>query len=134
MDRAAAPGPSLSKKFIFQKKWIELRFSKTIFFQQKEKSPPGAFRWLISAYFFKRKKTDATRAFQKILLKKTVDWTAWDQLSKKSISNKKKGPHLAQRHDSNSVFRRLIAAYLKKNRPRHDPGPGLCKKFFFKQN
>ncbi len=48
---------------------------------------------------------------------------------KKSFSNKKKGPHLAQRHDSNSAFRRLIAAYFfKEKRPTHDLRPAAFQK------
>jgi len=35
---------------------------------------------------------------------------------KKSFFNKKKGPHPAQHHDSNSAFRRLIAAYFSKEK------------------
>ena len=54
---------------------------------------------LSKKFFFKQKKLCINPAFQK-----------------KSIYNKKKGPHPAQRHDSNSVFRRLIAAYFFKRK------------------
>jgi len=59
-------GPGLSKKFFFKQNkncaWIQL--SKKIFFQQQQKNPHpaqrhdsnSAFRWLIAAYFFKKKK------------------------------------------------------------------------------
>jgi len=66
------------------------------------------------AFFCKRKKTDP-RLSKKILLQTKK---CGPQLSKKSFSNKKKSPHPAQRHDSNSAFRCLISAYfLKEKRP-----------------
>jgi len=48
------------------------------------------------------------RLSKKILLqKKIVDRYTWDRgFQKKSFYNKKKGPHPAQCHDSNSAFRR----------------------------
>jgi len=70
MDRAAAPGPSLSKKFIFQKKVDRAAVFQNNLFPTKREVPTRRVPLVNFCLFFKRKKTDATRAFQKILLKK----------------------------------------------------------------
>jgi len=68
------PGPSFSKQFFFKQKklWIEQWLTKKKFFQQQQKIPTrcsnNAFRWLITAYFLKEKKTH-TRLSKKIFFK-----------------------------------------------------------------
>jgi len=53
---------------------------------------------------------------KKFFLKKLWIEPLGTSFPKKSFSSKKRGPHPAQRHDSNSVFGRLIAAYFFKRK------------------
>ncbi len=71
-------------------------------------SSPLAPRHRLIAAFFKEKSHDPWLSKKNFFKqKKIVDGSLVTRLPpQKSFSNKKKGPHPAQRHNSNSAFRR----------------------------
>jgi len=114
LKKKKQPATGFPKKIFFKKMWI-VCFPKKLFptIRKVPTRQQQHVRRLI-AFFCKRKKTDL-RLSKKILLQTKKCGL---QLSKKSFSNKKKSPHPAQCHDSNSTFCCLISAYfLKEKRP-----------------
>jgi len=94
--------------------WIVCCFPKKLF-PTIHKVPTHQQQHIRRLIVFLYKKKNWPRLSKKILLQTKK---CGPQLSKKSFSNKKKSPHPAQRHDSNSAFRCLISAYfLKEKRP-----------------